>query len=295
MPDLMSFGFIAAYAVLIAIASVVEVPIGRGFASVQLNLLIRLGSLGVAVLALIIVHGFNVPTGQAALAGLGIGVLTGVGSIIYCVTLIDLPLSLVVVLSNLYLVITCLLGIAVLHESVTALKLGGLALTLGGVLLLTYPPSSRYAVHSAISDVKTGPPARAVLVMGGYVAIIGIGAFLEKPALRGLDPTQLNGLMAVAMSAVALGALAVEGRKVPMSLPSLGGLGVGAMVGVASVSYFLALRNLPVSVAAAASNSYIVLTALLSAFVLHEPMTKTRGAAMVLVLGGVTLLALGPG
>ena len=73
----MSFGFIAAYTVLIAVASVIEVPIARGFTSVQLNLLIRLGSLAVAILALVIVHGVSVPTGPAALAGLGIGVLTG--------------------------------------------------------------------------------------------------------------------------------------------------------------------------------------------------------------------------
>jgi drug/metabolite transporter (DMT)-like permease len=295
MPVVMSFGFIAAYAMLIAIASVIEVPIGRGFASVQLNLLIRLGSLAVATLALVIVHGFNVPTGQAALAGLGIGVLTGVGSILYCLTLIDLPLSLVVVLSNLYIVITCLLGIALLHESATPLKLGGLAMTLGGVVLLTYPPSSRYAVHSATSSAQKAAPARALLLMGGYVVIIGIGAFLEKPALRGLDATQLNGLMAVAMSAVALVALAVERPKMPMSLRSLGGLSVGAMVGVASLSYFVGLRDLPVSVAAAASNSYIVITALLSALVLRQPMTKARVGAIGLVLGGVTLLALGLG
>jgi hypothetical protein len=75
---MMSFGFIAAYTVLIAVASVIEVPIARGFASVQLNLLIRLGSLAVAILALVIVHGVSVPTGAPALAGLGIGVLTGV-------------------------------------------------------------------------------------------------------------------------------------------------------------------------------------------------------------------------
>jgi len=37
--------YASAYAVLIAIASVIDVPIARGFASVQLNLLIRLGSL----------------------------------------------------------------------------------------------------------------------------------------------------------------------------------------------------------------------------------------------------------
>jgi drug/metabolite transporter (DMT)-like permease len=292
---MMSFGFIAAYTVLVAVASVIEVPIARGFASVQLNLLIRLGSLVVAILALVIVHGVSVPTGPPALAGLGIGVLTGVGSIIYCLTLIDLPLSLVVVLSNLYVVITFLLGITLLHEPVTALKIGGLVLTLGGVLLLANPPSSRYAVHSATSIAKKAPPARAFLVMGGYVVIIGIGAFLEKPALRGLDPTQLNGLMAIAMTAVALVAFAVEGPRMPMSRQSLGGLGVGGMVGVASVSYFLGLRSLPVSVAAAASNTYIVITVLLSTLVLHQPMTKTRAGAIVLTLGGVALLAVGPG
>ncbi|HEX9099945.1 MAG TPA: EamA family transporter [Candidatus Dormibacteraeota bacterium] len=290
-----SFGFIAAYTVLIAVASVVEVPIARGFASVQLNVLIRLGSLAVATLALVIVHGVSLPTGLPALAGLGIGVLTGVGSIMYCLTLIDLPLSLVVVLSNLYIVITFLLGITFLHESVTALKVGGLILTLGGVLLLANPPSSRYAVHSAVSVAKKAPPARAFLVMGGYIVIVGIGAFLEKPALRGLDATQLNGLMAITMTAVALVAFVVEGPRMPLSLQSLGGLGVGAMVGVASVSYFLGLRSLPVSVAAAASNSYIVIAVLLSALVLHQPMTKARGGAIILTLGGVTLLAVGPG
>lgn len=291
---MMSFGFIAAYTVLIAVASVIEVPIARGFASVQLNLLIRLGGLAVAALALVIVHGFSVPAGLPALAGLGIGVLTGVGSIMYCLTLVDLPLSLVVVLSNLYIVITFLLGITLLHESVTALKVGGLVLTLAGVVLLANPPSSRYAVHSAMSVAKKAPPARAFLVMGGYVVLIGIGAFLEKPALGGLDATQLNALMAIAMTAVALVAFAVDAPKMPMSLQSLGGLGVGAMIGVASVSYFLGLRSLPVSVAAAASNSYIVITAVLSTLVLHQPMTKARAGAILLTLGGVTLLALGP-
>ena len=289
----MAFGFIAAFTVLIAIASFIEVPIGRGFGSVQLNLLIRLGSLAVAVLALAIVHGVAIPPGLPALAGLGIGVLTGVGSIIYCLTLTGMPLSLVVVLSNLYIVITSLLGMTLLHESVTPLKIGGLALTLGGVLLLAYPPSSRYAVHSATSIAKKAPPARAFLAMGGYIVIIGIGAFLEKPALRGLDATQLNGLMAFAMTAVAVVAFAVERPGMPMSPRGLGALGVGAMIGAASVSYFLGLRSLPVSVAAAASNSYIVITVLLSTFVLHQPMTKVRGGAIAITLGGVTILALG--
>ena len=291
----MSLGFIAAYAVIVAVASVIEVPVGRGFASVHFNLLIRLGSLAAAVAALFIVHGATVPTGSSALAGLGIGILTGVGSIIYCLALIDLPLSLVVTLSNLYIVITILLGISLLDESVTAVKIAGLALTLGGVLLLAYPPSSRYGVHSAGSTAKNAPPIRAFLMMGAYVVIVGIGAFLEKPALRELDATQLNVLMAVAMTAVAFVAFAAEGPRVQMSVRSLGGLGVGAMVGTASVFYFLGLRGLPVSVAAASSNAYIVITVLLSTLVLHQLLTKVRLGAIALTLGGVTLLAYGAG
>ena len=291
----MSLGFIAAYAVIVAVASVIEVPVGRGFASVHFNLLIRLGSLAAAVAALFIVHGATVPTGSSALAGLGIGILTGVGSIIYCLALIDLPLSLVVTLSNLYIVITILLGISLLHESVTAVKIAGLALTLGGVLLLAYPPSSRYGVHSAGSTAKNAPPIRAFLMMGAYVVIVGIGAFLEKPALRELDATQLNVLMAVAMTAVAFVAFAAEGPRVQMSVRSLGGLGVGAMVGTASLFYFLGLRGLPVSVAAASSNAYIVITVLLSTLVLHQLLTKVRLGAIALTLGGVTLLAYGAG
>jgi len=291
----MSLGFIAAYAVLIAIASVIEVPIAGGFASVQLNLLIRLGSLLVAVAALVLVHGVAVPVGSSALAGLGIGILTGVGSIVYCLALIDLPLSLVVTLSNLYIVITCLLGMTFLHESITFAKIAGLALTLGGVLLLAHPPSSRYGVHSATSVARKRPSVRALMTMGGYIVIIGIGAFLEKPALRGLDATQLNGLMAIAMTAVALVAFVVEGSRMPMSTRAMGGLGVGGMVGLASVFYFLGLRGLPVSVAAAASNVYIVITVLLSTLLLHQPLTKARGGAVAVTLGGVTLLAVGAG
>jgi hypothetical protein len=40
-------------------------------------------------------------------------------------------------------------------------------------------------VHSATSVAKKAPPARAFMVMGGYVVIIGIGAFLESRLCAG--------------------------------------------------------------------------------------------------------------
>lgn len=290
----LSFGYIAVYVLLVGVASLIEVPIGRGFGAFQLNALIRVGSLAAAVTVLIAVHGLALPTGISALAGLGIGLFTGVGSIFYCFALKYLPVSSVVTFSNLYLVITTVLGIIVLHEPVTILKVAGFGATLAGVVILSHTPT-RFGVNPEITLSNQTSPRRAFIVMATYVVIIGVGAFLEKPALKGLDATQLNALMAIAMMAVAIIALAVQGPRLPMTKRTLAGIGCGAVIGVASVFYFQGLRGLPVSVAAASSNAYIVVTVVLSTIVLHQPLTRARSGAMALTLLGVTLLALSAG
>ncbi|MEP6753281.1 MAG: EamA family transporter [Candidatus Dormiibacterota bacterium] len=287
----LSVGYIAAYALLVGVASFIEVPVGRGLGAFQLNVVIRAGSLAAAAVALVAVHGLSLPTGVAAVAGLGIGVITGVGSIFYCFALKYLPVSLVVTLSNLYLVITILLGIVVLGEPMTVPKVAGFGATLVGVAGLSHTPA-RYGVTPQVGSGTKALPIRAFVFMAAYVAVIGVGAFLEKPALKSLDPTQLNALMAVAMMAVASVALTVQGPRLPMTMRTLDGLGVGAMIGAASVFYFLGLRGLPVSVAAASSNAYVIITVLLSTVVLRQPLTRVRGGAIALTLLGVTLLAL---
>jgi drug/metabolite transporter (DMT)-like permease len=125
--------------------------------------------------------------------------------------------------------------------------------------------------------------------------IVGVGAFLEKPALKGLQPTRLNALMATAMITVALIALAVKGPRLPVSKRAAGVLGVGVMIGAASVFCFLGLRGLPVSVAAASSDAYVIVTVVLSGIFLHQPLSRYQAAGIVLTLLGVTLLALSAG
>jgi drug/metabolite transporter (DMT)-like permease len=110
-----------------------------------------------------------------------------------------------------------------------------------------------------------------------------------------LNATQLNGLMAIAMTAVAALGLAVKGPRPPITKRTLAGVGVGAMIGIASVFYFLGLQGLPVSVAAAFSNASIVVTVVLSSIFLRQPLTGARAAAVALTLLGVTLLALSAG
>jgi drug/metabolite transporter (DMT)-like permease len=290
----LSLGYVAVYVVLVGVASFVESPVGRGVGAFQLNALIRTGGLAAAAVALVAAHGLTFPAGGPALVGLGIGLLTGVGSFFYCFALDYLPVSSVATFSNLYIAITTLLGIVVLGESLTALKITGLACTLAGVVLLAHAPA-RYGVNRDAGSGKDARPIRAFVIMTGYIGIIGIGAFLEKPALRSLDATQLNGLMAIAMTAVAALGLAVKGPRPPMTKRTLAGVGVGAMIGIASVFYFLGLQGLPVSVAAAFSNASIVVTVVLSGVFLRQPLTGARGAAVALTLLGVTLLALSAG
>ena len=251
-------------------------------------------SLAAAAVALVFAHGFAFPATSYLLARLGIGLITGAGSILYCYGLNCLPVSLVVTLSNLYIVITIVLGIVVLHEPVTVLKIAGLTCTMAGVLILGHSPA-RYAAQPEASSASAPREARGFVIMGIYIVMIGIGAFMEKPALKGLTATQLNALMGIAMTAVAGIALAVKGPRLPMTKRTLGVLGVGVMIGAASVFYFLGLRGLPVSVASAASNASVVVTVVLSAIFLHQPLGRARSAALALTLLGTTLLALSTG
>ncbi|MGI8609106.1 MAG: EamA family transporter [Candidatus Dormibacteria bacterium] len=289
-----SLGFVGVYAVLIGVASFMERPLSRGVHAVQLNVLIRGGSLATAAVAVLAVHGLALPSVPSVLAGLGIGLITGIGSIFYCFALGYLPVSLVVTFSNLYLVVTILLGIVLLREPVTVLKLAGLATTLAGVLLLSQVPA-RYGVHAEAAGHSKTVSIRAVGLLAAYIVLIGIAAFLEKPALRGLDATQLNALMAVSMAALGGIVLAVHGPPLRITKRTLGGFGVGAMIGLASVFYFLGLRDLPISIAAAASSGSVVVTVMLSAVVLHQPLTGVRSGAIGLTVIGVVLLALSAG
>lgn len=290
----LSLGYVAVFVVLVGIASFIESPVGRGFGAFQLNLLIRTGSLVAAVVALIATHGLTLPPTRSVLAGLGIGLITGVGSIFYCFALEYLTVAMVVTYSNLYIVITTLLGIIVLGEPTTALKVTGLTCTVAGIALLGHAPA-RYGIAREANSHGRAPATRAFVIMATYVIIIGVGTFLEKPALRELDATQLNGLMAIAMTTIALIAIGVKGSRLPMTRRSLSGFAVGAMIGVASVFYFLGLQGLPVSVAAATSNASIVVTVILSSIFLHQPLSRAQRGEIALTLLGVTQLALSAG
>ena len=119
---------------------------------------------------------------------------------------------------------------------------------MAGVLILRLSPA-RYAANPEASSASAQRQAHGFVIMGIYIVMIGVRAFLEKPALKGLTATQLNASMGMAMTVVAGIALAVKGPRLPMTKRTLGVLGVGVMIGATSVFCFLGLRGLPVSIA----------------------------------------------
>jgi drug/metabolite transporter (DMT)-like permease len=143
-----SLAVVGMYVLLVGVASFLERPVGSGLDALQLNALIRMGSAALGIAALLATHGISLPAPPSLLAGLGIGVLAGAGSICYCLALNYLLVLVVVSLANLYLVITVLLGVAILHENVTLLKVAALVLTVTGALLLTRAPA-KHGIHAS--------------------------------------------------------------------------------------------------------------------------------------------------
>ncbi len=297
-----ALGAIGAYVLLVGVASFIESPIGRGFTALQLNALIRIGGGVLAIAAFLAIHGMTLPAPLPLAAGLGIGLVAGAGSICYCFALNYLPVSLVVSIANLSMVVTIVLGVAILHESIGPVKVVALVLTVAGALALS-PPESTPAVQTSATPVRHGvkpeasttesrPRAPGFGLLALYLALVGGGTFLEKPALQHLDVTQLNALQAIGMLIVA-GAALLAVREFPKpGWHLVGSVGVGAMIGLASICYFLGLTRLPVSIAVGAGNGYVVVTILLAVFIGHEGLPWSKRFAIALTIAGVTLFAL---
>ncbi|MFI5271440.1 MAG: EamA family transporter [Ktedonobacterales bacterium] len=324
---LVALACMGVYIALFGVAALVEQPIARVLDAFQLDALLRIGSavVAIAILGGAILFGLGgatLPGLLAALAGLGIGLISGTGSLCYCLALDLLPSDLAACLANGYLVVTVVLGVVLLHEPVTFFVLAGLALTIGGAIVLSLRgrPGHSQAHSQSASGSGTLNVSRLALVaspagaavpaasgrrlgltwLAGYVILVGVGAFLEKLALQHLAPLQLNALAALGMVAVGLVAVgaawmersgsrpsAIEWRR--MGLPALG---IGAMIGAGSVFYFIALARMPVTVAAALANSYVLVTVVLAVPVFHQRMTWRKAGGVLAMLVGVVLLAL---
>jgi drug/metabolite transporter (DMT)-like permease len=283
---LLPLGFIGANVVLVGVASFLEQPLSRQLDAFRLGAALRLGGLLMAVLALLVARGPAVPDLAPGLAGVGIGLILGIGSAFYCLALSRLAPWLAASVANGYVTVTILLGVVVLGEHLTSFVIIGLALTLAGIVALSWrdpPAGERRDARRSLASVWPLVP---------YILLVGVGAFLEKPALRTLTPLQLNALTALGMAIVAVAAVGVRDRRLPTGSAALGAGGVGLLLGLAAVGYYLGLDRLPVSVAATLSNTSVLVTAALAVVIRHQAVTRRQVIGAVTTLAGVSLLTL---
>jgi drug/metabolite transporter (DMT)-like permease len=281
---LLALGLIGVYVVLVGVASFLEEPIARRIDAFRLDAALRLGALAMAVAALFVARMPPFPSPAAAAAGFGIGSIAGLASISYCVALSRTRAWLAAAVANGYVAVTVVLGVAILGDPLGWLTAGGLALTLAGVVALSWRGSG------GGSHVKGQAKASAAIPLLGYVALAGVSTFLEKPALGRLAPLQLNALTALGMATVGVVVVVVRDRRPPLGASSIAAAGVGLMIGLGGVAYFLGLVHLPVSVAATVGNAYVLVTTALAVVVRRQTLGRWQIAGAVATIAGVCLL-----
>jgi transporter family protein len=127
----------------------------------------------------------------------------------------------------------------------------------------------------------------------GYVLVLGLLGVTTKLALDDLRWQELILWTAVAYAAIAAVLTVVNGQRLRI-VPGAGyGLVSGILAATALIALFLALGAGEVSRVVPITSSYPVVTVLLAALMLRERVTALRGAATMLVVGGVILLSVG--
>ncbi|HKP12024.1 MAG TPA: DMT family transporter [Blastocatellia bacterium] len=128
--------------------------------------------------------------------------------------------------------------------------------------------------------------------LAGYIVLVGVASFLQKFSMKQLNPYQINFLMALGMLVTAVPALLIKEGNLTVPTKSLPlGVPIGLLMALGSISYVLALSELPVGTAAAISTSYIVLVVLLSRIFLGESLSWLKITGILMTVVGVALLS----
>jgi drug/metabolite transporter (DMT)-like permease len=130
--------YLAGYIVSIGVATFLLKYVSDDLSPYQINFLMAVGMIVIGVPALLVAERtLALPRAGLPLGGL-VGLLMAAGSILYVLAIAELPVGLASAIATSYVVLVVVLSRIVLHESLSAAKVLGLALTIGGVALLSY-------------------------------------------------------------------------------------------------------------------------------------------------------------
>ncbi len=133
----LGFSYLVGYILLVGVASFLQKFTMGKLTPYQINFLMAIGMVVIAVPALFIAQkSFAVPVKSLPL-GLSIGLMMSLGSILYVLSLAILSVGTAAAISSSYLIVVVLLSWLFLHEPFSLVKLLGFVLTLAGVAILS--------------------------------------------------------------------------------------------------------------------------------------------------------------
>jgi drug/metabolite transporter (DMT)-like permease len=149
--------------------------------------------------------------------------------------------------------------------------------------------------HRAASDRSPARPLLGVALVLAAAALFAINGTASKLVLTtGIDSLRLVEIRCLA-AAVVFFAIAAARRPSPLAIGrrELGFIAIYGVVGVAMVQwlYFVAIARMPVSISLLIEFTAPLLVALWVRFVRKEPVRPRIWAALILVLGGLALVA----
>ncbi|HSX23608.1 MAG TPA: DMT family transporter [Candidatus Saccharimonadales bacterium] len=133
----MGYLFVLGYILIVGVATFIMKVSLKSLSPYQLNFLMGIGMLATGIPALLIAHrSFKMPPKELP-AGIAIGVMMAVGSILYVLALNKLTASVASVLAATYVAVVIILSWLFLRENFDTVKILGITLTFIGALLLT--------------------------------------------------------------------------------------------------------------------------------------------------------------
>lgn len=130
--------YLVGYIVFTGVATFLLKYVSSDLTPYQINFLMALGMVVIAIPALRLADGtLTIPREHLAL-GSAVGGLMAAGSILYVLAISKLPVGIASAIATSYVVVVVVLSRVFLDEPLSSTKLAGLALTVGGVALLSY-------------------------------------------------------------------------------------------------------------------------------------------------------------
>ncbi len=209
------------------------------------------------------------------------GALLAGSSIAFNIALGRGQASSVVPVSGAYPVVTLALAAVALSESVSLWRCVGTVTVIGGVVLITTGPRD---VRRQAQGLGWLSPTLA------FVAGMGAIGVTSRLALRTLGWQEVLVWTALAFAVVAIALLAVRQAQLRIVANTRWAIVVGALLVVGLVALQTALSTGEASSVIPVTAGYPVVTLVLAATVLAEPVTRRGWAGTLLVIGGVALI-----